>query len=708
MATVDKNFKIKNGLIVGDSTNLVNFTAASPSDPFLGQLWIENQSLYAWSSASTWVLIGDGNTGGGGGGTASGTPFNIPNTLVARSASGSFQIGSVDFHTASPVATTVGRITWDDGSGTALLGLKGGNINLPIGQEEDALVYNGTGSALARGQVVRIVGAQGQRPRIDLAAAINDANSSKTFGIVAEPIVDGAEGFVTTFGIVNNINTAAFTEGASLWLSPSAGGIVSTMPIQPYHNVFIGYCLKSHASSGRIFVKIQNGYEIEELHDVLIQTASNNQIISYNSASSLWMNKDLQAAIKEVDGSGSGVDADLLDGEHIGYFQGAAAASATYLSISDAENTYIPISASSNIVENYIPVSSSYAYLTRSDAENTYIPISASGEYLTELEAQGLYIPITASSSIVSNYIPVSSSYQYLTRSDAETSYIPISASGEYLTETEAQSLYIPISASFRTFDAHKLDGFESSYFINSSSAVQEKIGTMTFHGTVNVENLVITGSATTISSTNIAITDSLIQLAHEQYTTDAVDIGIVGSYGDGTTSSAGHYHASFARDASQNKWKLLSNGPAPVNNVIDYSDPSVQFGDLQLNSIEILGSASSMNNISSKTFSGLLLGNAMSASSIDWSLITNKSITLGTDTNGNYVASATGGNGIIISGTAAEGWSPTITLHSTALTASVSGTSPTAAGSNGFRNITISTSTATGGNDGDVWLVYV
>lgn len=446
MATNNKDFVVKNGLIVGDSTNLVNYTAASPSNPFVGQLWINEPFLYAWSSASTWVLVGDGNTGGGGGGTASGTPFNIPNTLIARSASGSFQIGSVDFHTASPVATTAGRITWDDGSGTALLGLKGGNINSPIGQQEDALVYNGTGSALARGQVVRIVGAQGQRPRIDLAAAINDANSSKTFGIVAEPITNGSEGFVTTFGIVNNINTAAFTEGASLWLSPSAGGIVSTMPIQPYHNVFIGYCLKSHASSGRIFVKIQNGYEIEELHDVRIVSPSSTHILTYNSASSLWVNKGVLEAVKEVDGVGSGLDADMFH-------------------------------------------------------------------------------------------------------------------------------------------------GFEPSFFVNTSSAVQEKTGNFTFHGALTVNELVISGSALTISTTNVALEDSVIQLALSQFNSDGVDIGFVGSYGDGSTSSANHYHVSFARDASQNKWKLLSKSPAPVNNVFDYTDPNIEFGVLQIAALEVSSS---------------------------------------------------------------------------------------------------------------------
>lgn len=293
--------------------------------------------------------------------------------------------------------------------------------------------------------------------------------------------------------------------------------------------------------------------------------------------------------------------------------------SAAYLTENEAESIYVPITASAGIVENYIPVSSSYAYLTRVDAESKYIPISSSAEYLTETEAAGSYVPISSSANIVENYIPVSSSYAYLTRSDAETIYIPIASSAAYLTETEAAGLYIPISASFGTFDADKLDGRDSSYFINTSSESQEKLGDVTFHGTVSIEDLIITGSALTISTTNLALTDSLIQLAHQQYSTDSVDIGIIGSYGDGTTSSVAHYHASFTRDASQNKWKLLSNGPAPVNNVIDYSDPSVEYAVLQVGAVEVSSSAK-VNNLNAD-----LLDDQNGSYYLDWTNATNK-----------------------------------------------------------------------------------
>ncbi len=119
-------------------------------------------------------------------------------------------------------------IKWSDGEGTLEVGLKGGNVKLAVGQEELALCYNGTGSTLAKGTVVYISGAQGQRPSISKASASSETTSSKTFGIVAEEISNGAEGLVCTSGIVRGVNTSTFTEGQALWLSTTAGLVSST------------------------------------------------------------------------------------------------------------------------------------------------------------------------------------------------------------------------------------------------------------------------------------------------------------------------------------------------------------------------------------------------------------------------------------------------------------------------------------------------
>lgn len=205
--------------------------------------------------------------------------------------------GTINENSAAPERS----MKWSEGEGTIEVGLKGGEVKLAVGQEEVALCYNGTGSTLSIGQVVYISGAQGQRPSISLASASSESSSSKTFGLVTETILNGEEGFVCTFGIVREVNTSAFTEGSALWLSTTSGQISQTMPTAPNHAVFIGYCIKSHASAGQIFVKIQNGYELQELHNVSITSPSTGQVLEYDSVTGLWKNASpSEGAVFEV------------------------------------------------------------------------------------------------------------------------------------------------------------------------------------------------------------------------------------------------------------------------------------------------------------------------------------------------------------------------------------------------------------------------
>ncbi|WP_396190119.1 hypothetical protein [Flavobacterium sp.] len=168
--------------------------------------------------------------------------------------------------------------------------MKGGNVNLQIGQEQVVLVKNTTGVALTDGQVVYITGASGNRPTIALADADSEATSSKTFGIVTEPMAIDAEGFITTSGLVRGLNTSAFSEGVAVWLSSTAGAFTATKPAAPAHGVMIGWVVRSHATVGVILVHVQNGYELDELHDMLITAKANSDSIMYDSASGLWKN----------------------------------------------------------------------------------------------------------------------------------------------------------------------------------------------------------------------------------------------------------------------------------------------------------------------------------------------------------------------------------------------------------------------------------
>jgi len=200
------------------------------------------------------------------------------------------QISSVDF-SLTGIADAVGRLTWNDTDGTLNLGLKGGNVVLQIGQEEVLRVLNTTGSTLTSGQAVYIVGASGQRPTVALAQGNAEATSTKVIGIVTETIANNQQGFVATAGLVRGVNTSAFAEGVVLWLSAgTAGAITSTRPTAPNHAVLVGYCVRSHATEGIIYVMVQNGYELDELHDVLISGLANNNMLRYNASSGVWQN----------------------------------------------------------------------------------------------------------------------------------------------------------------------------------------------------------------------------------------------------------------------------------------------------------------------------------------------------------------------------------------------------------------------------------
>lgn len=200
------------------------------------------------------------------------------------------ELSQLDF-SLTGVADAVARLTWNDTDGTLNLGLKGGNVVLQVGQEEVLRVLNNTGSTLTSGQVVYITGASGQRPTVALAQANNEPSSTKVIGIVTETIANNAQGFVTTSGLVRGVNTSAFAEGAVLWLSPStAGGITSTKPTAPNHAVLVGYCVVANPSNGVIYTMVQNGYELDELHDVLITSLANNNMLKWDGATGVWRN----------------------------------------------------------------------------------------------------------------------------------------------------------------------------------------------------------------------------------------------------------------------------------------------------------------------------------------------------------------------------------------------------------------------------------
>lgn len=159
-------------------------------------------------------------------------------------------------------------------------------------------VYNSTGATLTKGTVVYINGGQGNLPTVTKALALGDITSAQTFGVVQSDITNQNNGFVVVSGGINSLDTQAYSVGAALYLSPTvAGTITTTKPYAPEHIVYIGVVVRSHPTMGVIEVKIQNGYELDELHNVAAQSPSNNDGIFYNTTTSLWEKKGIATAL---------------------------------------------------------------------------------------------------------------------------------------------------------------------------------------------------------------------------------------------------------------------------------------------------------------------------------------------------------------------------------------------------------------------------
>ena len=219
------------------------------------------------------------------------------------------QLGNLEFdNTPTNIPTTAGSVYYNDSDGTLDLILKGGNVTLQLGQENIVRVVNKTTTNISllqsNYQAVRITGAQGQRPKVDLAQATNDVLSAETIGLVTETIANNQEGFIITSGLIRNINTTGSLQGETwldgdiLYLSPTvAGNITKVKPIAPNHLIIIGYVIYAHITQGTIFVKIDNGYELDELHNVKIATPANNSVLAYTLSTDIWENKTVETAL---------------------------------------------------------------------------------------------------------------------------------------------------------------------------------------------------------------------------------------------------------------------------------------------------------------------------------------------------------------------------------------------------------------------------
>jgi len=166
---------------------------------------------------------------------------------------------------------------------------------------------NSTGVTLYAGTIIYISGSTGNRPNYVKAQANTEATSAGTFGVIVADIANNSDGNALIIGTLDNLDTRAvathpFTtdtlvDGDTLYLSPTVAGYVTRVkPSAPNHIVYVGKVIRTSPTLGTIVYRIQNGYELNEIHDVEITSVANNDLIQYDSASLLWKNRSLLTA----------------------------------------------------------------------------------------------------------------------------------------------------------------------------------------------------------------------------------------------------------------------------------------------------------------------------------------------------------------------------------------------------------------------------
>jgi hypothetical protein len=146
---------------------------------------------------------------------------------------------------------------------------------------------------------------------------------------------------------------------------------------------------------------------------------------------------------------------------------------------------------------------------------------------------------------------------------------------------------------------------------------IGQDVGTaaaVTFGDVTISGNLTIAGAMTDVSSTNLVVEDPLVQFANGNLTTDVLDVGFYGSYGNSTVTQ----YTGLYRDASNSAvWTLFNTQKAPTTTV-DTSNNTYAIASLLagLQSFGLTSNATNLNLTANSTLTVAIAANTLSLSS--------------------------------------------------------------------------------------------
>jgi hypothetical protein len=227
----------------------------------------------------------------------------------------------IDFDQDETVANAKGRLTWNAADGTLNLGMGYDEVVQQVGLEQFYHVKNQTGSTLSNGYAARAVGTVGNSGQLKAGYAIADGTIATRYniGILTMDIANGGDGYVTSFGLVRNINTtgASFGEtwadGDLLYVSPTTPGyLTNAEPSAPQQKLLMAIVINA-ASNGSIFVRPTFYGTLNDLQGVYVPDPVDRGYLMYDIDSLRWEQRtqSLGIGLTQVD-SGSDVVTSLV------------------------------------------------------------------------------------------------------------------------------------------------------------------------------------------------------------------------------------------------------------------------------------------------------------------------------------------------------------------------------------------------------------
>jgi hypothetical protein len=156
-------------------------------------------------------------------------------------------------------------------------------------QRTDVYCKNVSGTQIDKGTVVRITGSVGDNPLIGVASLLTEGQSANTLGIAAENIPNDSFGLVITEGVLIGVNTSGMTAGQLIFLGEN-GTFTTSYPVSPNHGVRLGEVLRVQQNQGSIYVRVDNGAELGESHDVYDTTTNSSYGDLLVKSGSVWVN----------------------------------------------------------------------------------------------------------------------------------------------------------------------------------------------------------------------------------------------------------------------------------------------------------------------------------------------------------------------------------------------------------------------------------